>query len=349
LAYKYFDIISNFPPTSASAILVNDFQSLLNDQFAVATDYYNIQEETTIGSGLYTNINVRITGAIDSVTGEKLSDDFKQILFEDITHDASLGKKFYFDNNYWLCSYSETLKTLSANCMVRRLNNMLRWVDENGNYYEEECALEYKISRPRDEVGTVNPVLPAGYVDCLTQMNSKTVKIKGNQRFLFGPVENRICFRVFGDGVVNYMNQQTLDDSSSQVLHLSMGGWQIYPDVDDLTNGIADRYKSYPPFTSGSSIGALSIQITPNNNKVYQGDTENYTVNYCSGSSIIAGSFVFSISGSSIPIANYTLTTLGSNSFSLKNNQSWLSNNLLILCSGSSGSRILDFKLRREW
>ena len=349
MSYKYFDIISNFPPTSASATLINDFQSLINDQFAISTDYYVVGEERTIGSGTLTDTEVRITGAISSVTGEKLSDDFKQILFKDITHDASLGKKFYFDSNWWLCVYSEAIKTLTANCMVRRLNNMLRWVDENGAYYEEPCALEYKISRPRDEMGASEPVTPAGYVDCLTQMNVRTVKIKGNQRFLFGPVENRICFRVFGDGVRNYINQETLDDSSSQILMLSMGGWQLNADVDDVVNGIADRYKSYPPFTSGSSVGALSIKVTPNDNKIYLNDTGNYTVSYYSGTTPITGSLVFSVSGSNVPVQNYIFTTTGSNTFSLTNNQAWLEGNLSILCSGSSGSRILDFELRREW
>ena len=330
-------------------MLIDGFQALLNDAFEIAPDVFTIQEEATLGSNVYSDIVARVNRGIQNPGGIRLGDDFKTLLFKDLSYAPTLGRKYKFDDNIWIVVFSETIKNLAVSALVRRLNSMLRWVDENGAYYEEPCALEYKISRPRDEMGASEPVTPAGYVNCLAQMNSRTVNIKGNQRFLFGPVTNRICFRVFGDGVTNYMNQETLDDSSSQILSLSMGGWQINTDVDDLVNGIADRYKLYPPFTSGSSIGALSIKVTPNDNKIYLNDTGNYTVNYYSGTTIHTGSFVFAVSGSNVPATNYTLSTTGSNAFSLTNNAAWLEGNLSILCSGSSGSRVLDFELRREW
>jgi hypothetical protein len=349
LGFKYFDITITSLPSSASAILVNDFQALVSSQFSNSTDYYEIEEESTIGSGTYTTINVRITTALNTLTGEKLSDDFKQILFEDLNHNAQLGKKYYFSNNYWICTYSEAIKTLTANCMVRRANSMLRWVDEKGIYYEEPVCLDYPISRPRDEAGSVNPPLPAGYITGYCQLNTKTVKIKGNQRFIFGPESNRVVFKTFGDGTRAYLNQETLDDESANLLMLSMGGHFLNPDVDNVTLGIADYYKDFNKFPSGSSIGTYDIIITPPTNKILVSGSQTYTVNYYSGSDIHSGSFIFTVSGSSVPVANYTMTTLTGNSFSLVNNQAWLDNTLDIIASGSSGSRILNIELKDKW
>jgi hypothetical protein len=50
------------PPISASAILRNDFQSLINSGFSEASDFYAIQEEDSFSSGSFINVNVRIFG-----------------------------------------------------------------------------------------------------------------------------------------------------------------------------------------------------------------------------------------------------------------------------------------------
>jgi hypothetical protein len=346
MPYKYYNLVTSASPNHT---LVTEFQELLNDQFDVASDIYDIQEETTLGSGTLSAVRVRITSAISSVTGEKLSDDFKQILFKDINHDARLGKKYYFSGNYWICTYSEFLNTLGSNCMVRRANNQLRWVDDSGTVYTEPCSIEYKISRPRDMIGTVNPVMPQGFVDVYCQLNARTKTIKGNQRFLFGPVENRVAFKVFGDGVKNFLNQNTMDDASSTLLTLSMGGNFVNHTTDDITNGIADRYLDYNSLNSGSNVGTYDIIVTPSKNEIIQSASAVYNVRYYAGSVVQSGSFIFSITGSSVPVANYTFASIDNNNFSVVNNSKWLENSLDVLCSGSSGSRVLSLQLRGAW
>jgi hypothetical protein len=101
-------------PTSASAAWINDFQAALTYQFDNATDVFNILEETVFASDSYSTIQVRVTSATSAETGLKLGDDFKRILFKDINHSISVGEKFYFDENFWLVTNAENIKSLTA-------------------------------------------------------------------------------------------------------------------------------------------------------------------------------------------------------------------------------------------
>jgi hypothetical protein len=245
MTFKY-SFLAPSPPLSASSVLVNDFQALLNEQFSVATDVFKITEEYVFASGSYIDLTVRIVGAVDASTGEKLSDDFKKLLFQNINYTVSLGKKFYFDNNFWLTVNTEGIKNLSSTCVVRRLNNTLRWVDDLGNIWEESCAIDYQIKRALDQVGAANDlILPGGYITVYCQLNSKTRNIKGGKtRFLFGNENNWVCYRVAGDGVRNFLNLQTSNNNSAQLLVLEMSINYVNADTDDLVLGIADKFKT---------------------------------------------------------------------------------------------------------
>jgi hypothetical protein len=349
MAYKYYSSVTM--SGSPSQTLIGGFQALLNDQFSVSSDVFTIQEEVTLGSNVLTDIQVRVNTAIQSQTGLKLGDDFKNLLFKDISHSVVIGKKYYFDNNYWISVFTEAIKNLAASCMVRRCNNVLRWCGSDGTIYSEPCSIDYQISRPRDMMGTNNPVMPAGYIKIYTQYNARTKKIKGNQRFMFGPPENRICFKVFGDGLTAFLNQQTLDDTSSSLLELQVGGNFINPDTDDLVNGIADRYLDYRDLTSGSAISpTISIVVSPDIDYVYRSGSATFNVQYYSGSVATSGSFVLSdTTGSYVPSDHYAFIPVDGNNFILWNNETYMTSPVTILASGSSGSRVLDLYLRGDF
>jgi hypothetical protein len=349
MTFKYLNLGLIANPASPKEQLREGFQALLNDQFYNTTSIQSIYEELNFGSGQLTEVDVRINRAINSVNGEKLGDDFKQILFVDLDHSTGIGYKYYFDNNYWVVTFSEIIMSLGTSCMVRRCNEVLRWVGTDGTYYEEPCALEYKISRPRDSVGTENPVMPQGFLDCYAQLNEKTELISGNQRFLFGRPKNRICFKVFGTGVQNMLMQETMNDESSRLLTLTMGGNFVNKDTDDIVDGIADRYKDYRTFTSASTVGTYDIVTNPVNNSILESGSAVYNVQYYLGSVAQSGSFIFSVSGNNVPVANYSFSAIDGNNFYVINNAKWLNDKLDILCSGSSGSRILGIELKGAW
>jgi hypothetical protein len=349
MPYKYFTAGSPVYFKSKSQTWIDGFQGLLNDQFDNSSTYYWIQEETTLGSGSLANVEVRVNRAINSTTGEKLGDDYKLILFKDLSHATGIGYKYYFDNNYWLTLSSENIKNLAASCMVKRANSTLRWMHTDGTYYSEPCAIEYKIARPRDEIGVTDPVTPAGYIEVYCQFNDRTKLIKENQRFLFGSVSNRRPFKVFGDGVRSFLNQQTSDDESAQLLMFTMGGDYVDANTDNITLGVADYYKDFGSLNSGSTVGAYNIVATPSTNYILESGSTVYTVYYYSGSVVQSGSFAFSVSGSAVPVDHYTFSVIGGNSFSVVNNEKYLNDTLDILCSGSSGSRVLNLQLKGAW
>lgn len=290
MTYKYLDIDINNLPQKPSDIWLDGFQSFIDSQFYNAPDAFIIQEELNIGQLNFQNVEVRINRGINTYTGEKLGDDFKQLIFRDLAHATSVGYKYYFDDNYWIVVNSEIIKNFAASCIVRRCNNVLRWVDEYGNYYEEPCSIDYKLNESRDIISTKDPVTPKGYIEVYCQSNERTRKIFGNQRFLFGSKNNRIGFKVFGDGIRNFLNQKTYDDDSSAILVLTMGGNYVNRETDDIVNGIADvnnliyNLSMSPNYVSGSVSN--SFQLNPY--VTYNGISVSVPLTYFSSASSIA-------------------------------------------------------------
>lgn len=298
MGFKYYGNLVA-PPHSASAVLIDDFQALVNDQFSIATDVYTIQEESVFGSGSYVDVDARIVSVIDSMSGEKLSDDWRKLLFKNIYHDASLGKMYYFGNNYWLCTHSENIKTLTPNAVIRRCNESLRWIDDDGIIYYEPCVIDYNIDRTKDVVLRDSIITPQGYIAIHTQMNNRTAKIHPNQRFLFGRPDNRICWRIFGNGIQNSLMQETNDDTSSRVLTLTMGGYEKdqIQDTDNLVLGIADYYKKL------YSLSFSASQISGNVGETYLLDStliQNNTITTAPLSYSTSSSSIATVSGSGI-------------------------------------------------
>jgi hypothetical protein len=342
MSFKYYPVPS--PPASASSTLIDQFQALLVDQFAVATDVFTVSEEYVFASGSYVDIQVRITSAVDPDTNVRLGDDWKRILFKDINHTTGVGRKFYFSENTWITINSELIKSLTASATVRRCNNVLRWMLSDGTYASEPCVIDYKVNNPRDLIPQVDPVNPGGYMQVFTQLNSTTANIKSGQRFLFGRTDNWTCFKVLGSGNRNYNNIKTSDNTSAQLLTLEMQVEYVNNDTDNLILGIADYHKYS---TSASSVS--NIVVTPNDGAILESGSQVFDVHGYSGSTVLSGSFVFTVSGSSVPTDHYTFATIDNNTFSIINNEIFLDYPLTINCSGSSGSRTFDISLMGAW
>jgi hypothetical protein len=231
----------------------NEYQSKLNSEFMTAADAYEIQEEGEFESGIFTPVNVRVNTVKVSATGEKLGDDFKTLLFQDANHTTGVGYKYYFDDNYWLTTISKYIKSVTNSVVVRRCNNVLRWIDSNGVSQSEPCVIDHLINFSRDK--NSDPILPQGTYHIYAQLNSKTKKIKGNQRFLFGNSDNWECVKVEGGGVRNWLNNQTSNNNSARVLQLITEMNYVNEETDDVTNGIADAYRNvYQLIISPSAI-----------------------------------------------------------------------------------------------
>ncbi len=253
---KYLDAYLTVYPQSQKAHYEDVIQQFINVQFDNASDVWTIQEETYPGSAVFNDIEVRVNYVISSVTGKNRGDDWKKILFKDIAHQIKIGTFFIFDSNYWLTISTENIKNLTSTCIVRRCNNTLRWIDEDGGYHVVPCMIDYDINENRDYSTTGSAlVIPSGTIQVYTQLNSKTNKIKANQRFLFGNSTNWVAYKVLGGGINNYGNLETADNTSAPLLKLTMGTNYINEESDDLVNGVADiEHHSYQIVLSRSSV-----------------------------------------------------------------------------------------------
>lgn len=217
------------------------FQQNITDSFYAASNVYTITEETALASGIYQNVDVRISQVVDAGVGDRVTDDFQLLLFSDIQHSVDLGRMYFFSDNYWITTNIDKLKTLAVSATVRRCNNTLRWMDSNGAIYTVPCVINYLIKQNRDySTAGSAMVTPAGMAEIIVQKNAMSNKIIANQRFLFGNADNWTAWRVEGGGIGNFNNLTTLDNTSVGLIRLSMQVDYVNPQNDDITNGIAD-------------------------------------------------------------------------------------------------------------
>lgn len=289
------------------------FQETLNEQFYNSSNWWTVEEETAVGSGLYEEVDVRMAHVINSETGLKLGDDWKTVLFKNVTHCVSLGKLYVFNDNTWLTINTELIKNLTATCTIRRCNNTLRWINEStGAYYEEPCAIEYMVKEPRNYVTQGSPFMtPGGFIHIEAQLNERTNLIKENQRFLFGNAEHWTCYKIIGTGLNDFRNQETYDGDTPKILSVDLIADFVNDELDDVTNGIADvNTNVYLVTLSINSVSGSpndTIQLTES--VTYNGNSVTRDMEWASSNTSIAsvstsGSVTFVATGSCIITVN---------------------------------------------
>ena len=426
MSYKYLTSASATTFQTPKESFLADFQANVDAEFSVAADIYTITEELPFASGSYIDVNVRINSAINSETGRNRGDDWKKVIFQDLSHDTNIGYKYLFDDNYFICVNSEIKKNFASSITVRRCNNTLRWVDTNGNNLSSHCIIDYSIKRPSDSVGRSAPVTSEGFIVVYTQLNDDTKTIVPGQRFLFGNSDNWQTFKIFGNGIRSFLNQDTEDNDSCKLLMLEMGANAVNNDTDDVINGIADTYKNVYELTltpssisgsvgdtfqisanleindisttkdltyasSASSIATVSgsggviltangstdisvymtdntsasavcsvvvsastvapyeIRVSPADDTILEGLTTTFTVYGYVGGVQQADVYLFTLANSNVPGANYILSTVDDNSFSVQNVAMYLAYPLIISATSGSYTEDISVDLRGAW
>jgi len=237
---KYADAFFEYIPPK------KDFRDRVSEVFNISLEvspnvFDDIQYEANYGQKDFTYTTGRVDSVISPSTGQKLGDDYKNFIFSNSDSPVFIGKLFKWKNNYWLATNTNTYESVSNSCVVRRCNNMLKWIDNSGNILSEPCCLIETIKQSSDYTNDKLTTI-SGFTGLFCQKNANTNKIQSNQRLLFGTKENRKAFRIFGDGVKNYLNSETENDNSPTIIEFTMAGGFVFPDIDDLENGIANRF-----------------------------------------------------------------------------------------------------------
>lgn len=293
MSYVYKFIPSGQPiQKPAKQSYIDDVQESLREYFYQSVDWFTIQEETSVGSEQYQNVDVRVNNVINPTTADNVEADFKKIIFPDLDHSVNLGRMYYFDNNYWITVNVDKLKTLAQTVLIRRCNNTLRWIDEQtGAYYQVPCSIGYLIKENRDySTAGSAMVVPSGMIDCFYQINSKTNKIKPNQRFLFGNQNNWTAYRIEGGGINNFQNTETMDNSSAYLGRFGMAVDFSNTSTDNLVDGIANFYDNQYTITldKTSISGATGQSIQLYSTVKLNGESVSRNIIWSSSNSAIA-------------------------------------------------------------
>lgn len=246
------------------------YQTEITTNFEYATDVYTVQEELAKGSMILTDTRVRIVHIIEANTGQKLGDDFKEIIFPDMTHPKGMGMRYFFDNNYWLTINTDYYHFVTASTVIRRCNNTLNWLMPNGQVHNEVCVIEYADKNDTFEYRpSIN--IPRGDINIISQCNQYTNMIKVDDRFLFNGQAFRCRF------INNYLHNNTLDNDSTPLIYLTMIKDNISAE-DDVLNNIAsiNKYQytlqiNEEPFEQSIGYsGQLTATLKLNNDVVFQ-------------------------------------------------------------------------------
>ena len=265
MPYTY--LIAGMPmQKSPKESLTGDFQGALNIDFKTASDWFTIQREFPYASGIYIPVDARVNRLFDGKTTVTVGDDFKRLLFRNPEDAPALGSMYQFDDNYWIVTNVEAIKSLATTCVVRRCNNMLRWKDfYSGQVYSQPCVIDYLIKETRDySTGGSSLVQPSGFAEIIVQFNANTNKIRPSRRFLFGNVNNWMAYKVMGGGINNFDNRVTTDMVSVGLLRISTLANQANEQTDDFVNGIADalEYNYTISLNSNNLILAMGSSYT---------------------------------------------------------------------------------------
>ena len=237
---KYADAFFDYVPPKQ--FFHDQFSESFDENLNVAPNIFdNIQHEVTYGEKDFQYISGRVDAYVGLSNAPKLGDDYKNFIFSNQIDKMFVGKLFKWKNSYWLAVNTNSLEGIGNSCVVRRCNNMLKWIDKKGNLIKEPCIMADTIKQANDYSSNKLTIV-SGFTGFFCQKNKNTNLIVSNQRFLFGTPENWKAFKVFGDGVKNYLNSATEDNMSPSIIEFTVGGSFVSYGVDDIENGIANRF-----------------------------------------------------------------------------------------------------------
>lgn len=265
----YFDNYLSTLPENAFDRYRGETQAYINSQWHDSPLWCKVKEETKIGSFEFEEIEVwKNTVSEFTLNIIKDAEDFRRLMFKDVYKDVGRGRYYEFNNNYWLVYESTNIESPYKEVLVRRCNNIAKWIDkETGEIIEQPCVLEYDISATNPKVDK-DIIVANQSITLVLQGNEQTHKLKRNDRFIF----NGIAYKFVAYN--NYMQKEYVDDIVN-LLFMDLD-LDIDKPYDDLENNIADRYaydyivtineKPTQQLTGGS--GSLTANITLNGNEI---------------------------------------------------------------------------------
>lgn len=232
----FSNIVNNSTINSMPPKLYEDLQQqFINLEWDNTAVIENVQEQESIGSNNYNEIEVWVDATIaDTTTGLKDTYDFLKFIFKDINHYVKRGLMYKFDNNYWIVHSYTPYDGLVQSCGVRRCNNFLRIIDPlNGSLVKIPCIIDYDMSSPSAQTSRYI-ITPNNHAVVMVQGNDLSHRLlRTNTRFILGgrPFKLLAYQNAIEDDAVSPENTLMYLDLYLDEIH----------NKDDIVNGIADN------------------------------------------------------------------------------------------------------------
>lgn len=181
-----------------------DMQEIVNQGFDVATNTHIVQEETEVGSFKFEDVEVHISHMIDTATGQYKNGDWQKLTFKDLDHPQLRGRYYFFDDCYWIMTYTDKFNNIDPSATVRRCNNWLEW---DGLKYP--CIIDYATTSSTPLTSETLPT-PNSNITIIVQANDDTLKIDLNQKFMIGNKIKKRPYRVINYG--DYLHNSAFDN-----------------------------------------------------------------------------------------------------------------------------------------
>jgi hypothetical protein len=286
MAMKYYNATQAFRTTNPTKAYRDDFVAISEQTFDNAPNvkYNEIEYEVHYGKRDFKPIPmVRVEPVVNYNTGIQVGDDYQVFIFTPDFPEPYYGMKFKWGRNYYLVINVDKGSGLSTSAEVRRCNNTLRFFDENGNKIYEPCILDQVLRfTNNNDTMTIVTGKAEQYIWC--QRNSRTIKIKPNDRFLFGVPEQRIGFRVYAGGFGNSLNTITGDDKSPTLTQFYVEEYEMNYQTDDIENGFANAERFEYSIDISENNTYLDVGATAElNATVYRGkEVVDERIHWCS-------------------------------------------------------------------
>lgn len=244
---KYFDS-SSFLWKEPSVTMREDFAENLLDHYEEATTYRELEQETDWGKLVFEPIKLRIIQTINPTTGENMGDDFRTLLFNAPSPITTIGKRYRIGQNIWITYNSMSYESTHLKTYIRRCDNTMNFIDENGIVVREPCYVSYYVNNTKTRFNAdINT--PQMDITVTAQTNDITRKFKINDKFMFHGQTYTIT------AINRIANETTFGNNATNNItdfYMSLVALSAYDDVENnIANGLREK----------SSIKILSTDI----------------------------------------------------------------------------------------
>lgn len=305
-----------------------DLQWKSDETWQWASNNYEILQEFGAGTRDFRPIVCRIEQPIEPKTGLNLGDDFKKLIFPKIKTEVPMGTRFQFADSWWIVANTTNLMTTTSGVIVRRMNNVLKFI-HNGRLYEEPCVIEYALKYSNVYYNNLYDI-PQGTAEIFVQANDVSRLIDYNYRFILDSEVYKV------KTLRDFLRNKTFDRWSAPLINLSVFVDIKAPD-DDFVNGIASMNRFNPNVNPPIPEVGYEVVVNPTTPDLLIGETVVYTVELFHNGALTGEPFQFTASG--VPPSHYELLELSGNSFSIRNIEPHFGNPLTIRCENPNMSR----------